>query len=374
MRPAPIGVPIDAQRSLLVARPCPADRGVRMLERDKNSPAVLLWSLGNESGGWQFLGSFCRQAGTVALLLRVLPPLPLLCLLIHNAFCSAVSLAGTCRASTRQAPAEIGGEAKGRTESRQISGSSCSGASSCICSSGMGSPAPKQRLAGSEWHMQCRWQGGGGVCTKVGMFEASHSRSWRKSQFQSCLLERLQASFKHPFCACPLASSLGSALQQQAGCHCGSRCPRRSHFLAGAPMATPCTVCLKWQQGCDRGAPSCHSAMWQALAGAVAAAEATQCSCGVRSSRELPRAAHACPSAWSEAHPALLPPVPSAGYGPAHLAMAGYLRARDSSRPVRRFVCCREVGAGVVVIRGSRAQQRVPAELPPQHHASCSAG
>lgn len=26
------------------------DRGVRMFERDKNSPAVLLWSLGNESG------------------------------------------------------------------------------------------------------------------------------------------------------------------------------------------------------------------------------------------------------------------------------------------------------------------------------------
>jgi hypothetical protein len=29
---------------------CIVDRGVRMLERDKNHPAVIIWSLGNESG------------------------------------------------------------------------------------------------------------------------------------------------------------------------------------------------------------------------------------------------------------------------------------------------------------------------------------
>ncbi len=26
------------------------DRGLRMLERDKNQPSVIIWSLGNESG------------------------------------------------------------------------------------------------------------------------------------------------------------------------------------------------------------------------------------------------------------------------------------------------------------------------------------
>ena len=26
------------------------DRGVRMLERDKNHPSIIIWSLGNESG------------------------------------------------------------------------------------------------------------------------------------------------------------------------------------------------------------------------------------------------------------------------------------------------------------------------------------
>ena len=38
------------ERSPAVCAPS-ADRGVRMFERDKNSPAILLWSLGNESGG-----------------------------------------------------------------------------------------------------------------------------------------------------------------------------------------------------------------------------------------------------------------------------------------------------------------------------------
>lgn len=30
--------------------PLPADRGVRMYERDKNHPAIIMWSLGNEAG------------------------------------------------------------------------------------------------------------------------------------------------------------------------------------------------------------------------------------------------------------------------------------------------------------------------------------
>ena len=39
---------VPAQNPLWLA--CIVDRGVRMLERDKNHPAIIIWSLGNESG------------------------------------------------------------------------------------------------------------------------------------------------------------------------------------------------------------------------------------------------------------------------------------------------------------------------------------
>ena len=38
------------------------DRGVRMYERDKNSPAILMWSLGNESGAVQCGVVWCAAA------------------------------------------------------------------------------------------------------------------------------------------------------------------------------------------------------------------------------------------------------------------------------------------------------------------------
>lgn len=47
------------ERSPVACAPPSADRGVRMFERDKNSPAILLWSLGNESGG-QLLSALWR--------------------------------------------------------------------------------------------------------------------------------------------------------------------------------------------------------------------------------------------------------------------------------------------------------------------------